>query len=202
MDIDNEVQDCKFRGVREDFTTDREQQAYASVLYLLGALTTVVPDTNIQFIRKYISKKFPALGKCCNVDDMLLLCSPENRDELQRIAEAYRNLKYHTDTSEFDTFKFLERNELTRVKPAHEEDLKIEKIEAVPVSTVDKGLETYLTDSNGNKLVSYKSADSEYGDQIAKLIDENIETLIKASLEPFSKVPLANGSHKLYTLPY
>lgn len=200
MDIDNEVQDCKFRGIREDFTTDKEQQAYASVLYLLGSLTTVVLDTNIQFISKYIYKKFPALGKCKNINDMLLLCSPENRDELQRIVEAYRDLKYHTDTSESDTFKFLERNELSRVKPTHEEDLKIEKIEVDEI--VDKALETYLIDSNENKLISYKTATSKYEEQITKLIDANIEKLIKASLDPFRSIPLANGSRKLQTLPY
>lgn len=200
MDIDNEVQDCKFRGVREDFTTDKEQQAYASVLYLLSALTTVVLGNNIQFIRKYICKKFPALEKCGDVNDMLLLCSPENRDELQRIVEAYRNLSWHTNISDLDKFKFLEKNELTRVKPTHEEDLKIEKIELANI--VDKELETYLVDSNGNKIASYKSADPEYEDQITKLIDGNIEKLIKASLEPFNNSPLANGSYKLQTLPY
>lgn len=207
MDIDNEVQDCKFRGVREDFTTDKEQQAYASVLYLLSILSPVVLDTNIQFIRKYICKKFPALGKCVNVNDMLLLCSPESRDDLQRIAEAYKDLSWGTDIdiSESDKFKFLEKNVLARVKPAHEEDLKIEKVNVTEI--VDKEPEAYLVDSNGNKLASYKSAIPEYKEQITKRYEEQVTKLIdndvvlkllKDSLSPFTSIP----SYKLQTLPY
>lgn len=176
MDIDILEEKTEGTGLR-NIEEDKEMQAYASVLYLLGKLHSVVPDDYIAFTKTYIMKKFPILGKIRFIDDYLYLCNKDLQKELKDIAGFYNALSsLPGNLSSRDKFKAIEKTLLKDIKPVHEEDLLIEDIDI----DVKKKEET---------KISYKTMDVSPIQMSDNILEDLLNNQIKEKILEITAVP-------------